>query len=109
MKWILSLEFDHFAIPKPSLNIFLDVPFTFAESNLSAIRTGNDRHYLNGSRDIHEESMTFQKNVRMIYNKVSETDDRLAVIDCSNNTGEMLNPQKIFDLILNVLSERKLI
>ena len=31
MNWILSLEFNHFAIPKPDLNIFLDVPFAFTE------------------------------------------------------------------------------
>ncbi len=109
MKWILSLEFEHFAIPKPGLNIFLDVPSAFAENNLSVARTGNDRHYLNGSRDIHEESITFQKNVRMIYHKVAETDDLLAVIDCSNKNGEILNPQQIFNLIINVLNERKLI
>lgn len=109
MEWILALEFVHFSIPQPGLNIFLDVPFAFAENNLSAARTGNDRHYLNGSRDIHEESITFQKNVRDIYLKVAGTDNRLAVIDCSTHKGEMLKPQEIFDLIINVLNERQLI
>ena len=61
MKWILSLEFNHFAIPKPDLNIFLDVPFAFTEKKLSNTRTGDDRSYLNGTRDIHEESLAFQK------------------------------------------------
>ncbi len=109
MKWILTLEFEHFAIPQPALNIFLDVPFAFAENNLSTARTGNDRHYLNGSRDIHEESNTFQKNVRDIYLRVAGSDKRLAVIDCSNKKGEMLKPQEIFKLIINVLKERELI
>jgi len=40
MKWILDLEFSHFSIPKPDLNIFLDVPFTFTEKKLSVSRTG---------------------------------------------------------------------
>ena len=35
MKWILKLEFDHFSIPRPDLNIFLDVPFAFTEKKLS--------------------------------------------------------------------------
>jgi dTMP kinase len=109
MKWILSLEFDHFAIPQPGLNIFLDVPFAFAENNLMGARTGNDRHYLNGSRDIHEESMIFQKNVRDIYLNVAKTDKRLAVIDCSNRNGEMLKPQEIFKLIIDILNNRQLI
>lgn len=109
MKWILSLEFNHFAIPRPDLNIFLDVPFTFTEKNLSKTRTGNDRNYLNGTRDIHEESMVFQKMVRDIYLRVSRSDDRLAVIDCSNNQGDMLPSSEIFDLIIKIFLKRKLI
>ena len=109
MKWILSLEFNHFAIPRPDLNIFLDVPFTFTEKNLSKTRTGNDRNYLNGTRDIHEESMVFQKMVRDIYLRVSRSDDRLAVIDCSNSKGDMLPSSEIFELIIKIFHKRMLI
>jgi len=109
MQWILSLEFNHFAIPRPDLNIFLDVPFTFTEKNLSKTRTGNDRNYLNGTRDIHEESMVFQKMVRDIYLRVSRSDDRLAVIDCSNSKGDMLPSSEIFDLIIKIFHKRMLI
>jgi dTMP kinase len=109
MNWILSLEFVHFSIPEPDLNIFLDVPFAFTENNLSKTRIGDDRDYLNGNRDIHEESMVFQKKVRDIYLRVSESDDHLAVIDCSNRAGTILPPAEIFDLIIKVLNERKLI
>ena len=109
MRWILSLEFNHFAIPRPDLNIFLDVPFTFTEKNLSKTRTGNDRNYLNGTRDIHEENMVFQKMVRDIYLRVSRSDDRLAVIDCSNRKGDMLPSSEIFDLIIKIFHKRMLI
>jgi dTMP kinase len=109
MHWILSLEFNHFAIPKPDLNIFLDVPFTFTKKKLSETRTGDDRSYLNGTRDIHEESIVFQGRVRDIYLKVSETDDRLAVINCSNDEDKMLTPPEIFALILKVLKDRKFV
>ena len=34
MKWILDLEFNHFGIPRPDINIFLDVPFSFTEKKL---------------------------------------------------------------------------
>jgi dTMP kinase len=109
MQWIISLEFNHFAIPKPDLNIFLDVPFTFTETNLKNIRTGTDRNYLNGTRDIHEENLIFQRKVRDIYMRISETDERLAVIDCSSSAGTMLSPSEIFDHIINVFKEKKLI
>jgi dTMP kinase len=109
MNWILSLEFTHFAIPKPDLNVFLDVPFAFTERNLANIRTGGDRDYLNGTKDIHEKSMVFQKKVRDIYLRISESDDGLAVVDCSNNNGEMRTPSEIFDSIIKLFKERKLI
>lgn len=109
MKWILSLEFEHFAIPRPDLNIFLDVPFAFTEKKLLNTRTGTDRSYLNGSKDIHEESLGFQKKVRDIYLKVAKTDSRLAVVNCSNIKGGMLSPDEIFKLIMEILTYRKLI
>ena len=109
MNWILSLEFSHFAIPKPDLNIFLDVPFSFTEKKLLNARTGSDRSYLNGSADIHEESLTFQKSVRDIYLRVAQNDSRLAMIDCSDINGSMLPPPEIFKLIINILKVRKII
>lgn len=109
LRWILSLEFEHFAIPRPDLNIFLDVPFEFTEKKLLNTRLGSDRSYLNGSRDIHEESLGFQKKVRDIYLKVAKTDSRLEVVNCSNIKGEMLSPDEIFKLIMKILVSRKLI
>jgi dTMP kinase len=109
MKWILDLEFSHFAIPGPDLNIFLDVPFSFTEKKLTLSRTGDDRNYLNGSDDIHEASLLFQRKVREIYLKVAESDNHLAVVNCSDEKGEMLPPQRIFDLIIQIITGRKFI
>ena len=109
MEWILTLEFSHFGIPQPDLNVFLDVPYAFIEKKLSDERTGEDRSYLNGTRDIHEESLAFQKNVRSIYMKVAKKDNRLAVVNCSNNNGSMLSPQEIFNLITGLFNDRNLI
>jgi dTMP kinase len=109
MKWILALEFDHFAIPRPDLNLFLDVPFSFTEKKLLSSRSGEDRNYLNGTRDIHEESLNFQKKVRDMYLKVARIDDHLVVVDCRSNNGLIKSPEEISSLILKIISERKLI
>jgi dTMP kinase len=109
MEWILKLEFDHFSIPKPDLNIFLDVPFAFTEKKLSGNRTGEDRSYLNGSRDIHEESLEFQRKVRDIYIRVSKSDSSLALINCGTSENSMLPPEDIFRLLIGILKERKFI
>jgi dTMP kinase len=109
MKWILDLEFTHFGIPEPGLNIFLDVPFTFTERKLSASRTGSDRNYLNGTSDIHENSLDFQRSVREMYLKVSERDNKLCVINCSDSDANMLPPEKISEMIIAEITNRNII
>jgi dTMP kinase len=109
MQWILSLEFSHFSIPRPDLNIFLDVPHHFTEKKLSGARTGDDRSYLKGTRDIHEESLDFQRKVREIYLRVALSDNRLEVVTCSNDKGDMLQPDEIFRRITQLLIKKDLI
>lgn len=109
MKWILNLEFSHFKIPRPDLNFFLDVPFSFTRKKLSSSRTGEDRNYLNGTSDIHEGSLIFQRKVRDMYLKVSESDTLLKVINCSDNNGNMLRPEDIFKNISLVIKEMNLL
>jgi dTMP kinase len=107
--WILRLEFDHFAIPRPDINIFLDVPFRFTEEKLRNKRTGKDRSYLNGQSDIHESSLDFQKKVHDMYIKVAATDSSLQVIKCQGDDNQMLAPEAIFRIIISKLKEKKIL
>jgi dTMP kinase len=107
--WILKLEFDHFKIPKPDLNIFLDVPFAFTENKLTAGRSGDDRNYLNGRTDIHESSLEFQRMVREIYLKVSQNDERLTVINCTGSDGGMLKAEDIFSKVIEIIKSKNLL
>jgi dTMP kinase len=107
--WILNLEFGHFGIPKPDINIFLDVPFRFTEEKLKNRRLGDDRTYLMGSHDIHESSLEFQKRVRDIYKAVAMDDENLQVIDCLDDDNMMPPPEEIFEMILNKLKERNIL
>ncbi len=104
--WILDLEFDYFGIPRPSLNIFLDVPFKFTKEKLDGSRKGSDRTYLQGNNDIHESSMNFQRAVREIYIETAESDATLEIIDCSDKNEKILPPELIFKLIIDLLNTR---
>ena len=104
-KWILSTEYSDFGLPKPDLNIFLDVPITFVESRLESARTGSDRDYLHGSQDIHEADIEFQKQVRDIYRRQVDLDPDFIRIDCSDEFGEMLPPDRIFEKVKKVIDE----
>ena len=101
--WIFNTEYGDFELPKPDLNIFLDVPIGFVESKLKSQRGGADRDYLEGGKDIHEAAIEFQKKVRDIYRKQCELDPRFIRIDCSDENGQMLPPGAIFDKVKTVV------
>lgn len=101
--WIFNTEYGDFALPKPDLNIFLDVPISFVESKLKADRAGDDRDYLEGAQDIHEADIEFQKRVRAIYRRQCELDPKFIRIDCSDEYGMMLPPGAIFEKVKAVV------
>ena len=100
-EWILDTEFNHFMLPKPDVNLFLDVPLGFVGEMLSSSREGDDREYLQGKRDIHEESILFQERVRGFY--LRECGRGLQRIDCADDNGGMLSADDIFGRILECI------
>ena len=102
-EWILNTEFGEFDLPRPDLNLFLDVPIGFVKERLSAQRHGHDRDYLSGARDIHEADITFQETVRSLYLRQVALDAKFLRIDCSSESGEMLPPDAIFSRIRTVV------
>ena len=102
-EWIFNTEYGNFDLPRPDLNIFLDVPIGFVESKLKNHRGGADRDYLDGGQDIHEADIEFQKRVRAIYQRQCEIDPKFIRIDCSDENGQMLPPDDIFSKIKHVV------
>lgn len=102
-EWIFKTEYEDFGIPKPDLNIFLDVPLSFVEGSLAKNREADgDRAYLGGAQDIHEADIAFQKRVRDIYVEQARMDSSFIVIDCSDKDGRMLPAELIFEKIKTV-------
>ena len=103
-EWIVNTEYVEFDIPKPDLNIFLDVPIGFVENKLSSVRNGNDRDYLSaGEKDIHEADMEFQKKVRDVYLRQCDADPKFIRIDCAAEDGSILPPDEIFYKVKKVV------
>jgi dTMP kinase len=104
-EWIFNTEYGDFDLPRPDLNIFLDVPIEFVESKLKSQRGGQDRDYLEGGQDIHEADIQFQIRVRDIYRRQCELDPSFIRIDCSDENGNMLPPDAIFAKIKKTVDE----
>ena len=102
--WILKTEFEEFAIPRPNLSLFLDVPFAFTTKKLTEVREGDDRAYLNGGKDIHEASLDLQRRVREVYLESAEECGDLKVVDCSTDDGAMASPDVIYERIMEYVN-----
>ena len=99
-KWILETEYGPFGLPRPDVNLYLDVPISFVESSLNSQREGGDRAYLDGGKDIHEADINFQKTVRDIYLAQVAGDPHFLRVDCAAADGSMLPPDEIFARVL---------
>ena len=98
-EWILNTEYGAFGLPRPDVNLFLDVPIGFVEQKLRNARQGADRSYLAGHRDIHEADLAFQRKVRDVYVRQNAVDPRFIRIDCAAPDGTMLPPDAIFEKV----------
>jgi len=99
--WIKHLEYEYFKIPRPDIEIFLDVPSEFTKQNLSKTRKGSDRKYLQGKQDIHEKNITFQEQVREIYLNEVKKEDNFHKIECYNESEKIHEPEVIKQKILD--------
>lgn len=100
--WINDTEYGPFGLPRPDLNIFLDVPISFVEKSLNAYRSGDDRDYLEGGQDIHEADIRFQMKVRDMYRRQAALDDRFIIVSCEDAEGNMLPAEDIFQKIKDI-------
>lgn len=109
-RWILNMEYTFFQIPKPDLNIYLDVPFNFVSQNLKSQRMGNDREYLKGNTDIHEANLGFQEKVRQVYLRIRDLQlhEHYEVLECFGMNNQMLTVDEVHEKLKQLILEKKL-
>lgn len=107
-EWILDTEFGAFGLPRPDLNIFLDVPIGFVRDSLSRQRASDEGHeYLDGGQDIHEADIKFQSRVQAMYRRQAALDPSFITVDCSDAEGRMLPPDEIFSRVKLVIDSHE--
>lgn len=102
-EWILNIEYNYYKIPRPMVSLYLDVPFKAVQKSLTKEREGEDRDYLKGKQDIHEADLSFQEKVRQEYLKMVENQADFHLIQCTDDAGDFLPPNKIHHKILEFL------
>ena len=92
LKWVETLEYKVFGIPKPNLIIFLYVPLVFAQI-LIAKKT----------KDQYEKDVYYLKKVENMYLEMAKKNNHWIKIDCIENE-KVLPPETIHQKIIDKLS-----
>jgi dTMP kinase len=103
LQWILEFEYGYQQLPRPDINLFLNVPFDFTRRQLMGARKGEDRAYLKGESDIHEGNLDFQERVRQVYLDLKHKVDDLVLVECTDSTGGMLPPEVISEKVIKLI------
>lgn len=103
--WILTYEFENLRLPRPDITFYLDVPLSHIEQTLSSVRKGDDRSYLNGQSDIHEDSIELQKEVINQYTLLAKSCADIVTISCFDEAAQWLSPESIHHKIVEYLPE----
>lgn len=102
-EWIVNFEYKINCIPKPNLSLFLNVPIDTVLDSLSKSRFGDDRDYLNGKIDIHEDSIELQKRVYNEYIDLINVQEDFILINCYSDNMKWFSPEEINNNIITVL------
>jgi dTMP kinase len=95
-------------LPLPFISFFLNVSLESINRSLSNVRGGSERDYLKGKQDIHEKSLTLQKNVHHEYLKLLKEQNNFVCIDCCDENNHLFAPERINNMIFNNLKLKAL-
>lgn len=91
--WVLRLEYEHFKLPRPDINIFFDVEPKRAQAN---VKQKGFREYMGdeGQHDVYEASDSIQTRARAKYLEIAQRYKDIAVVPCMAQ-GQLLSPEAI--------------
>lgn len=102
-RWLKTLEYKEFAIPKEDLVIFLYVPFEFSQELLVK---KEKRDYLKGKKDIYEQDTKLLKQVDQTYLWLLDKNPHWVKVNCIEKNA-LLSKQAIHEKIVKLLQKRK--
>lgn len=77
--WVEQLEFDVYGLPKPDLNILLDLD---VQMSRELVLRKDTRDYTDKNEDLHEENSEYLADVALVYRLLASSSEHWHVIDC---------------------------
>lgn len=103
--WVFELEYEHFGLPRPCLNLFFDVSADRAGMNVD--RKGF-RDYVGEGRDVYEKSLGIQERARNMYIRAAQRYGDVEIIPCMD--GRLMRaPGDIASDVMAAISDRGLL
>lgn len=104
LDWLNNLEYDICGLPKPDLNIYLNVP---AKIGQKLVDKKGHRDYVGGSkRDIHEKDSSHLKNAQESYLHLIRKEQKSWIkIDCIENK-KLLSISQIHQKVLKAVKQK---
>lgn len=97
LRTIERIEFDVFALPRPSLVVLLDVPVEIAQRNIAAKKP---RSYTEKAADLQEVDAEYLQRVRDVYLQLASTEQKWRRVESASD-GQQRSIAEIGDDIFN--------
>jgi len=98
ISWLSTLEYQLYDLPKPDLNVYLDLPATTASQ---MIHNRKHRSYTEKVADLHEKDTDYLAACQGVYRTLIDESfsGRWLSIQCARDDGQMREKQEIADAI----------
>ncbi|HSS21800.1 MAG TPA: dTMP kinase [Pyrinomonadaceae bacterium] len=100
VSWLSNLEYELYDLPRPDLNVYLDLPATTASQ---MIHNRKQRSYTEKVADLHEKDTDYLAACQAVYRTLIEQSfsGQWLTIQCARDNGQMREKMEIADAIWN--------
>ena len=99
-KWLDNLEYNIFGLPKPDLNIILNMPYMSAHKLISARKTKNN-HFDN----LHETNLTHLRLAQNVYLQIAQLFPNTKIVECvegKNILSQSATHNQVWELVRRI-------
>ncbi len=105
MKWLDTMEYSVFKIPRPDLVIYLDVPLEASVSWLEKKASQEKKKYLKGRKDVAEGNIEHLKNSRESALELYKNNKNWEKIECCKKT-VCLPPEEVHEKVYETVKKK---
>lgn len=104
LKWLDTMEYSVFSIPRPDLVIYLDVPFEVSSEWLKKKILARKKKYLKGKKDVAEDNLMHLKNSRNSALSLERQNKNWKRIECCKGMVCMI-PEDVHEAVFTIVKD----